>query len=500
MSTVAFTVCFAAWVLNGVLVTFLVGNKTYSWDRTQMGWLIGAPVLTGAIMRLPIGLLTDKYGGRIVFPLLMVAAAASMYLLSYANSYPSFLLASLAFGLSGASFAIGVAYTSLWFPAERQGMALGIFGMGNIGAGITVMIAPFLLRMLTDGGADPAGWRLLPRLYAGALVMMALLFWFVTTTRKLPQTLSVAKRLAPLGNLRVWRFGLYYFFVFGSFVTLSQWLIPYYVNVYFLPLATAGLLVALFSFPAGAIRALGGWASDRWGARSILYLVFIGSIILLVLLFPPRVEILTPGQGVLADQAGVVTSVTERELIVGQDRYILSHSSGAPGDPARIRFGIHAASDKEGFLPLPIANFNQVPVVKAGDQIAKGQLLARGETQIYFQATLWIFTGLVLLLGILMGIGSAAVYKHIPNYFPASVGVVGGLVGVIGALGGFVGPILFGYILQATGVWTTSWMFLFLVAATCLVWMHLVIGRLMRAQAPVLIRQIEESSATDRKA
>lgn len=499
MSTVAFTICFAAWVLNGVLVTYLVTEGVYNWGKSQMGWLIGSPVLTGALMRLPVGLLTDRYGGRIVFPLLMAISAIPMYLLSVADSYPQFLLASLGFGLSGASFAVGVAYTSVWFPPERQGTALGIFGMGNMGAGFTVMAAPFLLRLLTDDGADLAGWRLLPKLYALALLATAALFWAMTSTRKSPQTLSVAQRLAPLRSIRVWRFGLYYFFVFGSFVALSQWLVPYYVNVYSFPLASAGLLAALFSLPAGVIRAAGGWASDKWGARSVLYLVFGASLILLVLLFPPRMEVMAPGSGVIADRGDVVTAVTEREIVLGQDKYVLAHASGTAEVSARIRFGIRTRADEEGFLFWPVATFSQVPMVSVGDAVEKGQLLARGETHIYFQANRWIVAGLVLLLGILMGIGSAAVYKHIPNYFPGGVGVVGGLVGVIGALGGFVGPIIFGYLLQATGLWTTCWMFLSLVAAACLVWMHAVVRRIMRAQVPVLIRQVEERRATRRE-
>jgi NNP family nitrate/nitrite transporter-like MFS transporter len=490
MSTLAFTVCFAAWMINGVLVTFLVDNGLYPWNREQMGWLLGVPVLTGAIMRLPAGLLTDTYGGRIVFPLLMLAAAVPMYLLSHADAYSHFLLASLGFGLVGASFAVGVAYTSAWFPPERQGTALGVFGMGNVGAALTTAVAPALLRMLTEGGAHPARWRPLPAFYAAALVVTAALFWFLSDDRRRSAgPTSSFQRLAPLRSVRVWRFGLYYFFVFGSFVALSQWLVPYYVNVYSMSLATAGVLAAAFSLPASVVRALGGWLSDRIGPRGVLYLVFAGSIAILLLLFPPRMEIQSPGPGVIADRAGVVVSVTGQAIVVDEDRYSLFDSEHTVAADVRIRFGIHA--DNEGFLFLPATVFRHVPVVEAGQRVARGQLLARGVTSVYFQANYWIFTALVLLLGLLMGIGSAAVYKHIAVYFPTSVGVVGGLVGVIGALGGFAGPIVFGYLLAALGVWTTCWMFLFLVAFASLVWMHLVVRRLMRAAAPVLIRQIE---------
>jgi len=495
MNTVAFTVCFAAWTMNGVLVTFLVDHGVYAWDRAQVGWLIGTPILTGALLRLPVGMLTDRFGGRVVFSLLMLGAALPMYVVSRADSYLQFILLGLGFGLSGASFAVGVAYTSVWFPARLQGTVLGIFGMGNLGTGLTLLGAPLLLTRLTGSGTDLEGWRHLPRVYAAALAAMAVLFWLLTCTRKAGsgQGLSLARRLLPLRETRVWRFGLYYFFVFGGFVALSQWLVPYYVNVYSLSVTSAGLMAALFSLPAGVIRAVGGWASDRWGARAILYLVFGAGTVVLVLLFPPRMEILAPGQGVMAERAGIVTAVTEDAIVVGQDRYVLA--TGTRGGAAKIRFGIHAPADAEGFLVWPDTSFAQVPLVRVGDAVQKGQLLARGETRVYFQANRWIFTGLVFLLGILLGIGSAAVYKLIPTYYPESVGVVGGLVGVIGALGGFFGPVAFGYLLQATGVWTTAWMFLALVAVACLIWMHLTIRHRGRARAPVLARQIEEAPA-----
>lgn len=497
MNTLAFTVCFAAWTMNGVLITFLISNGIYDWDKAQVGWLIGIPVLTGSIMRLPVGVLTDKYGGRILYSLLILVSAVPMYLVSYANTYYAFLLAGLGFGLSGASFAVGIAYTSVWFKKEQQGTALGVFGVGNAGAALTSMGAPVLLRLLTNNGANLEAWRVLPQIYAAALAVTAVVFFFLTYSKKVEhnQEYTLLQRLAPLKHIQVWRFGLYYFLVFGGFVAMSQWLVPYYVNVYSMTVATAGFMAATFSLPAGMIRALGGWASDRWGPRGVLYLVFGAGIVLLILLLPPRMEIQAPGQGILTDRPGVVTSVTPQEIVVGQDSYRL-YQPGDPGSPnVRVRFGIH--SDDEGFLFLPTASFGQEPVVKVGQSVGKGQLLVRGITRIYFQANRWIFAGLVFLLGILMGIGSAAVYKHIPNYFPTNVGVVGGIVGVLGGLGGFVGPIVFGYLLKATGVWTTCWLLLAIVAVICLVWMHLVIRRMMRARVPVLIRQIEESPASE---
>jgi NNP family nitrate/nitrite transporter-like MFS transporter len=126
MSTLAFTVCFAAWMMNGVLITFLVENRVFEWDKAQMGWLIGIPVLAGAVARLPVGLLTDRYGGRSVFTVLILVSAVPMFLVSYADTYLEFILGGLGFGLCGASFAVGIGYTSVWFRQERRGFALGI--------------------------------------------------------------------------------------------------------------------------------------------------------------------------------------------------------------------------------------------------------------------------------------------------------------------------------------------------------------------------------------
>ena len=484
MNTLAFTVCFAAWMMNGVLVTFLVDNGVFQWDKAQMGWLIGIPVLTGSIMRLPVGVLTDKYGGRIVYSLLLLVAAVPMFLVSYADTYFEFILAGLGFGLSGASFAVGIAYTSIWFKKEHQGTALGIFGAGNAGAALTSMGAPIVLRMLTDNGTNIEGWRTLPQLYAAALVVTAIVFFLLTTSRKVAQDreLSLLARLAPLKHMRVWRFGLYYFFVFGGFVALAQWLVPYYVNVYAMSVAMAGMMAAVFTLPSGLIRALGGWMSDRWGPRYIMYLVLGTSLLCLLLLIVPRMDIQSPGQGVTAWRSGTVTSLSSTEIAVGNDIYSLRPPYDIPGQ------------DKEGMLILPTFSFWQEPVVQEGDSVSSKQLLARGVTHIFFQANVWIFTGLLFVVGIMMGIGKAAVYKYIPDYFPNDVGVVGGVVGVLGGLGGFVCPIVFGYLLRATGIWTTTWMFLALVALVSLVWLQLVAQRMMRDNVPDLVRQLEPAS------
>ncbi len=484
-NTASFAVCFACWMLYGVLITFLVDNNVFKWNPSQMGWLIGIPVLTGSIMRLPVGVLTDRYGGRAVYAVLMLISAASMFMVGFCNSFVEFLVAGLCFGLSGAAFAVGVAYTSIWFPKERQGFALGIFGAGNAGAAITSFGAPQLLSWLTHNMQNIEGWRHLPRLYAAALVVMTVIFWLLTSTKKVQgkEGMTIMQQLAPLKNVRVWRFGLYYFLVFGGFVALSQWLIPYYLNVYGMSLALAGFMAALFSLPSGVIRALGGWMSDKWGARNVMYVVLVSCLVACALLCVPRMDIQSPGPGVMAMQKGVVTAITADCVQVDDKRYAIK-----PRHPKNV---VTIADKNDSMLIWPTLVSWQEPMVKVGDTVQRKQVLARGVTHIFFQANVWIFTFLVFIIGVMTGIGKAAVYRHIPDYFPHDVGVVGGIVGVIGGLGGFVGPILFGYFLDVSGIWTTCWVFFAILSAVCLTWMHWTISHMMNEHAPELARQME---------
>jgi NNP family nitrate/nitrite transporter-like MFS transporter len=280
--------------------------------------------------------------------------------------------------------------------------------------------------------------------------------------------------LAPLKSIRVWRFGMYYFLVFGCFVSFAGWLVPYYTNVYQLDLATAGLLVSAFSLPAGIIRIYGGWLSDKYGARKIMYWVLGSSVAISILLFIPKMDVFTTGQGINARQSGLVTEVTDSYVKVGETKYNLIVKNDKLKD---------ANSE---FHMLPVKETWQEVKVKVGDEIVKKQLIVEGKTHIYFQANIWVFAFLVILIGLIWGIGMAAVYKHIPDYFPEEVGVVGGMVGVLGGLGGFITPILFGYLLAGTGMWSSSWILIFFISIACLVWMHRVVQRMIDKKVPEL--------------
>ena len=481
MSTIAFTVCFACWVINAVLVTHLVSVGRYAFDQRHLGWLLAIPILTGALSRLPFGLLTDKYGGRTVFTVLMLAVSISMYLLSFARSFSDFLWASAAFGLAGGSFAVGIGYVSVWFEQKRQGTALGIFGVGNAGAAFTTMLAPPMLTWFESGG-NSEGWRMLPKVYAVLLLMTALAFFFLTQNRvaSLGQQRTLAQQLKPLGNIVVWRFGAYYVLVFGSFVALAQWILPYSVNVYQISVAQAGLLAAAFSLPSGIIRAIGGWLSDKFGARTVMRWTFLCCVLTCLALSIPKMNISSPGEGITALAGGTVTEVSDSRILVGDRTYSLTSRPEAT-----------PAESDTGTMVLPARTSWQEPVVPVGTTVEKDQLLARGITNIYYPANLWIFALLILVFGIATGVGKAGVYKFIPEQFPENVGVVGGMVSLLGALGGFLFPLLFAYLLQMVGLWTTCWMVLSIISIACIVWMEKVIRRIEQSEAPELAELLE---------
>ena len=475
LNTLAFTVCFACWTLNGVLVTFLVDNGIFHWSVVQVGWLLGIPILTGSIMRLPIGMLTDKFGGKYVFSLLLLLSSIPLFLLPYADSFFMFALLSFFFGMVGTSFAVGIGYTSIWYPKEWQGRALGIFGMGNAGAAITTFLAPSLLNHFSL--EDPQnGWKILPIIYAFSLVLIGIAFLIFAKNKKIENhTKSVRQMLGSLKSARVWRFGAYYFLVFGCFVAYSQWLLPNFMNVYQTSLVMGGLFATMFSLPSGVIRAFGGYLSDKFGARKVMYWVLSSSVILSALLMVPKMEITTTGPGVLATKKGTVTSIAKDNIKIGETEFDITQKQ---------------ENNSENTI-LPTRTSWQQVVVAQNQTVKKKELLAKGITVIKFDANMWVFLILVILIGISWGIGKAAVYKHIPEYFPTEVGVVGGMVGMIGGLGGFLGPIIFGYLLTATGIWSSSWIFILLFSTVCLVWMHYTITKIMNEKQLALAKVID---------
>jgi NNP family nitrate/nitrite transporter-like MFS transporter len=410
MSTIAFTVCFAVWTIFAIIGIQI--KRDLGLNETQFGLLVGTPILTGSLVRLILGIWTDQYGGRIVYTLTMLASALATWLLTYATTYPQMLVAALGVGVAGGSFAVGVAYVSRWYSADKQGTALGIFGAGNVGAAVTKFTAPFVLVAY--------GWQTTAQVWAAAIAIMAVIFW--VTTKDDPVTRARRQRgekpksawleLEPLKNVQVWRFAIYYFFVFGAFVALALWLPRYLIGVYGLDIETAGMIGAAYSIPASIFRAYGGHLSDRYGARTVMYWMFIVSIII---------------------------------------TFILSYPST--------------------------------------QYIVKG---INGPITFHMETGVATFTALIFVLGFFMSLGKAAVYKHIPVYYPNNVGSVGGLVGMIGGLGGFVLPIAFGVLNDLTGIWTSCFMLLFLLSAGALLWMHLAIQSMEREAHEPDLRRLPE--------
>jgi NNP family nitrate/nitrite transporter-like MFS transporter len=278
LSTVAFTLLFAVWLMMGVLGVAIKAELKL--NPVQFAWLAAIAVLSGSLFRLPAGILTDRVGGRVVMTVLLLASALPCYLVSRVHTYQGLIACALLYGLAGNSFSAGIAWNAAWFSRERQGFALGTFGAGNVGASLTKLIGPLLIALVPAagylGGLVPGGWRFVPVLYAVMLVVMAAVVWLAgpSPDRRPGSSRTVGSMLAPLRVVRVWRFGLYYVVVFGAYVAFSLWLPNYYKTVYALSLSKATLLTALFIFPASLLRPLGGWLSDRFGARPVTYVVF----------------------------------------------------------------------------------------------------------------------------------------------------------------------------------------------------------------------------------
>jgi NNP family nitrate/nitrite transporter-like MFS transporter len=410
LSTAAFTVCFAVWTIFAIIGVQI--KQQLGLNETQFGLLVGTPILTGSLIRIFLGIWTDQYGGRRIYTVVMLSAAVATFLLAYATTYTQILVAALGVGIAGGSFAVGIAYVSRWYAAEKQGTALGIFGAGNVGAAVTKFIAPFVLVAY--------GWQVTAQVWAVAIAVTGIVFWF--TTKEDPVVMerrakgerppSAWLELAPLKNVQVWRFALYYFFAFGAFVALALWLPRYLIGVYQLDIETAGMLGAAYSIPASLFRIYGGVLSDRYGARRVMYWMFgVSMLITFILAYPPT------------------------------------------------------------------------------DYVVQG---IKGPIHFHMSTGVVTFTALIFVLGFFMSLGKAAVYKHIPVYYPGNVGSVGGLVGMIGGLGGFVLPIAFGVLNDLTGIWTSCFMLLFLIAAGSLIWMHLAIQRMEREALEPGLRKLPQ--------
>ncbi len=385
MSTLAFTVCFAVWMMFAVIGVPI--KNDLGLNETEFGILIATPVLTGSLIRLPIGMWTDKFGGRIVFFALMLATVVPIWLMAYATEFWHFLVIGLFVGLAGGSFSVGIAYCARWYERARQGMAMGVFGAGNSGAAVTKLVAPAIVVAY--------GWTMVPQVYAAAMLVTALLFWFFTyddPAHRVPSHVTVRDQLQALKDPTVWKYCQYYSIVFGGYVALALWMTKYYVSEYGFDLKTAALLATAFSLPGGVLRAVGGWMSDKWGAHRVTWWVLWVSWICLFIMSYPQTEF-------------TVQTVTGPRT-----------------------FHIHLPAE--------------------------------------------VFTVLLFVVGVAFAFGKASVFKYISDDYPHNIGVISGIVGLIGGLGGFLLPIMFGALVDLTGIRSSAFMLMYGVVWVSLIWMY----------------------------
>lgn len=386
-STGAFTVCFMVWMMFAV-IGIPIQNKL-GLSETEFGILTALPVLSGSLIRIPLGIWTDRYGGRVVFATLMFTCVLPLYLLQYATLYWQFLVIGLCIGLAGGSFSVGTPYVARWFQRDRQGLAMGVFGAGNAGAAVNKLIAPTIVAVW--------GWQAVSVTYALILLITALLFSFFSYSKQehiVPTSISLKQQLAMIKDPNVIRYSLYYAVVFGGYVALSLWMVHYYVNAYGFDLRQAAFLAACFSLPGGVLRAWGGWLSDKYGAYKVTWYVMWGCLISFLLLSLPQVEV-------------------SFQVLGMQNTWV-------------VNIGVNSV---------------------------------------------W-FTVLLFFAGISMAVGKASVFKFISDKYPADIGTISGMVGLAGGLGGFVLPIVFGLLVDMTGIYSTSFMVLCVLVTVCLCWMR----------------------------
>jgi len=385
MSTLAFTVCFMIWMMFAVIGVPI--KAQLGLNETQFGILIATPVLTGSLTRLPLGMLTDKYGGRVVMFILMLSTVIPIWLISDATAFWHFLVIGLFVGIAGGSFTVGIAYCARWFPKERQGTAMGIFGAGNTGAALTKLLAPIIV--------VGYGWTMVPKVYAVLMLVTAIVFWFFTYSdpvHKVGKSVTIREQLSAFKDPKVWRYSQYYSIVFGGYVALALWMTKYYITEYGFNLQTAALLAAAFSIPGGLLRAVGGFFSDKFGAHTITWWVLWVSLVCLFFLSYPQSEI------------------------------TIKTVSG----PSTFHVGLDAT----------------------------------------------LFTVIMFTLGIAFAIGKASVFKYISDDYPKNIGVVSGVVGLAGGLGGFFMPIMFGALVDLTGIRSSAFMLMFGIVWVSLMWMY----------------------------
>ena len=386
VSTLAFTVCFMVWMMFGVIGIPI--KKMLNLNATEFGLLTAMPVLSGSLVRVPLGIWTDRFGGRIVLSCLLAVTVPAIFLMAYATEYWHFLTIGLVLGLAGGAFSVGTPYVARWFPKNRQGMAMGVFGAGNSGAAVNKFLAPVLLVAF--------GWTMVPMVYAAIMLGTLVLFWLFSHSdpaHLVSSNVKFTDQLKALKDPKVLKYCQYYSIVFGGYVALALWMVQYYVGEYGLDIRIAALLAACFSLPGGVLRAIGGMLSDKYGAHSVTWWVMWVCWICLFLLSYPQTD-----------------------------------------------FTI---------------------------------LTVNGPSTYHIGLNVYAFTALMAVLGVAMAFGKASVFKYISDDYPGNIGTISGIVGLAGGMGGFILPILFGFLMDLTGIRSSAFMLMYGVVWVSLIWMYM---------------------------
>jgi NNP family nitrate/nitrite transporter-like MFS transporter len=319
--------------------------------------------------------------------ILMAVTVPAIWLMAYATQFWHFLVIGLFVGLAGGSFSVGTPYVARWFPKQRQGMAMGVYGAGNSGAAVNKFVAPALLVAF--------GWTMVPHVYAAIMLGTVIVFWLFShhdPAHLVPSNTKFTDQLRALKDPVVLKYCQYYSIVFGGYVALALWMVQYYVGEYGLSIQVAALLAACFSLPGGVLRAIGGWLSDKYGAHQVTWWVMWVSWICLFLLSYPQTEMTI-------------------QTVDG---------------PKTFGIGLNV----------------------------------------------YAFTFLMAVLGVAWAFGKASVFKYIANDYPKNIGAISGIVGLAGGLGGFVLPIMFGALMDLTGIRSSAFMLMYGVVWVSLIWMY----------------------------
>ena len=287
LATVSFAVCFTAWGLISAFAPRF--RELFHLTASETALLVAVPVLLGSLARLPMGILADRFGGRAVFALLALVVAVPVAIVPSVDSYRSLLVVGFFLGLAGSSFAVGVGFASPWFPPARQGSALGVYGMGNIGQSVAVFLGPVL--------ALSIGWPSVFRASAALLVVWAVTFAvFARNAPSRPAPKTFAAMFAVLTTKRLsWVLSAFYFLTFGGFVAFSIYLPTLLKDQFGLTPADAGFRTAGFVVLATLCRPAGGWLADRIGGARVLNGVFLGVIPFALLMAWPSMLPFTVG-------------------------------------------------------------------------------------------------------------------------------------------------------------------------------------------------------------